>query len=237
MIPLFIPWLIDEKCLFLDADTLILHDISELYNTDLKGCLIGACREPQWAVRHYKYFSSVPKTLSLSKRRRQREWMLEFAGQVGFSIHEMVEKYFNSGVILMHTSAIRKADPSGDLMNVNAARKHWDVAPDQNWLNEFFRDRTHYLDLKWNVFRDYNSLERLWAPPRLGRDLVRATKDPGLLHYWNVFGRQPWRMPWYRARKRYRIYREVCKELEEVTGIPIFRLFDARVSAPVRSST
>ena len=44
MIPLFIPWLIDDKCLFLDADTLILHDISELYHTDLKGCLIGACR-------------------------------------------------------------------------------------------------------------------------------------------------------------------------------------------------
>ena len=34
MIPLFIPWLIDDRCLFLDADTLILHDISELYQTD-----------------------------------------------------------------------------------------------------------------------------------------------------------------------------------------------------------
>ena len=42
MVPLFIPWLVDEKCLFLDADTLILQDIAPLFHTDLNDCLIGA---------------------------------------------------------------------------------------------------------------------------------------------------------------------------------------------------
>ena len=236
LIPLFIPWLIDDKCLFLDADTLILHDISELYHTDLKGCLIGACREYGVAVRHYRYFSSILGTLSFSKGRRKREAMLEAADRVGFSVQEMVAKYFLSGVILMHTPAIRKADPAGDLMNINSARKHWDILPDQNWLNEFFKDRAHYLDLKWNVYRDYGSLGRLCAPPQLWAEIVKAINDPGLLHYTNVFGRQPWQTRWFRMRKRYRIYRQVCREMEEMTGIGIFRLFDARLAVPVASS-
>ena len=233
MIPLFIPWLIDDKCLFLDADTLILHDISELYRTDLKGCLIGACRESGFAVRHYRYFSSVLRTLLPSKGKRKRESMLEAAERVGFSIHELVTHYFNSGVILMNAPAIRNADPSGDLMNINSAREHWEALPDQNWLNEFFKDRAHYLDLKWNVYRDYSSLDGFCAPPGLWPEISRANKDPGLLHFTNTFGRQPWRRPWYRARKRYRIYRQMCREMEEKMGIRIFRLFDARLTVPV----
>ena len=205
MIPLFIPWLIDDKCLFLDADTLILHDISELYHTDLNGCLIGACREYGVEMRYYKYFKSILKTLLLTKGSRRRKSMLVAAERVGFSIHELVTKYFSSGVILMDTSAIRDADPSGDLMNINATRRHWSALPDQNWFNEFFKDRTHYLGLKWNVYRDYSSLTRLWAPPGLWLDIVRATKAPGLLHYENIFGRQVWKVPWYKTRKRYRI--------------------------------
>ena len=230
LIPLFIPWLIDEKCLFLDADTLVLHDISQLYQTDLNGCLIGACRDYSMAMRHYKYFSSVLKNLSPSKSRRKRETILEAADRVEFTIHEMVVTYFNSGVILMDTPAIRKADPSGDLMNINSGRKHWDAFPDQNRLNEFFKNRTHYLDPRWNVYRDYYFLARLHAPPQFREEIFHAIKNPSLLHYLSIFRGRPWRKPWYKTRRRYRIYRQICRELEETTGIPIFRLFDARPS-------
>ena len=129
MIPLFIPWLIDGKCLFLDADTLILHDISELYHTDLNGCLIGACLASTVSISHQKYFLSILKTLSFQRGRRRRTEFLEVANRVGFSIQEMAMKYFSSGVILMDSEAIRKADPSGDLMNINAAREHWGFWP------------------------------------------------------------------------------------------------------------
>ena len=132
----------------------------------------------------------------------------------------MATQYFSSGVILMDTAAIRKADPSGGLMNINSARKHWDLLPDMDRLNEFFKDRTQYLDLKWNVYRDYSPLDRLFAPPQLWAEVVQAAKGPGLLHYPVIFGRQSWRRPWYKTRKRYRIYRQVCREVEEATGGP-----------------
>ena len=74
----------------------------------------------------------------------------------------MATQYFSSGVILMDTAAIRKADPSGDLMNINSARKHWHILPDMDRLNEFFKDETYYLDLKWNVYRISVYLDRLF---------------------------------------------------------------------------
>lgn len=237
MIPLFIPWLVEEKCLFLDADTLVLQDISQLYYTDLNGCLIGACRASTEAISHHKYFSSILRALSFQRGSRRRREFQEKAEQIGFTVQEMATRYFSSGVILMDTAAIRKADPFGELMNINSARKHWDLLPDMDRLNEFFKDRTHYLDLKWNVYRDFSPLERVFAPPELWAEVVEAAKGPGLLHYPVIFVRKSWRRPWYRNRKRYRIYRRVCRELEETTGIPIFRLFDARVATPVRSGT
>ena len=236
MIPLFIPWLIDDKCLFLDADTLILHDISQLYRTDLKGCLIGACHASSVAVSQYRHFSSFLRTLLPKRANRRRKEMLDGANRIGFSIQEMATKYFSSGVILMDTPAIRDADPAGDLMDINSAREHWGFMPDMDRFNEFFKDRTHYLDLKWNIHQDFSPLDRLCAPPQLWVEIVRAAKDPGLLHYSNVFGRQSWRMPWYKSRKRYRIYRQVCRELEESTGIQIFLLFEARLAGSIKAS-
>ena len=236
MIPLFIPWLVDEKCLFLDADTLVLQDISQLYHTDLKGCLIGACRASTESISHHKYFSSILRALSFQRGRRRRREFLEKAARIGFTIQEMATQYFSSGVILMDTAAIRKADPSGDLMNINSARKHWVLLPDMDRLNEVFKDETHYLDLKWNVYRDFSPLDRLFAPPELWAEVVQAARGPSLLHYPVIFGRQSWRRPWYRTRKRYRIYRQVCRELEDTTRIPIFRLFDARLAECVTAS-
>ena len=234
MIPLFIPWLIDEKCLFLDADTLVLHDISKLYHTDLKGCLIGACRASSESVSQHKYFTSILRTLSFQRGRRRRKEFLEKAARIGFSIQEMASRYFSSGVILMDTAAIRRADPSGELMNINSSRKHWELLPDMDRLNEFFKYETHYLDLKWNVYRDCNPLDRLFAPPELWAEIFQAAKSPGLLHYPVIFGRQSWQRPWYKSRKRYRIYRRICREMEESTGIPIFRLFGSRLAASGR---
>ena len=70
MIPLFIPWLIDGKCLFLDADTLVMRDIRSLFETDLEGCLIGACRTPNVAISYRKYFLPEPPFRSHAREKR-----------------------------------------------------------------------------------------------------------------------------------------------------------------------
>ncbi len=232
MIPLFIPWLIEGKCLFLDADTLVLRDISTLFETGLQGCLIGACRAPNIAITYRKHFHpSLDSIFAPARSRRKRREFMETADKTGFSVQEMTTKFFSSGVILMDTAAIRDADPSGDLMSENGAERNWAAWQDMDRLNAFFKDEIQYLDLRWNVCRDFNPLSLLYAPADLAAGIAAAAKDPGLLHFPVIFGRRSWRRPWYRNRKRYRIYRQVCEVFEETTGIPVIQMFNDRLES------
>ena len=235
MIPLFIPWLIDEKCIFLDADTLVLKDISQLYSINLNGCLIGAT--PAWESRKYLHLANGRdfSLRSIMQRKRVKESQrkyIELAERIGYSISEFQAKYFSSGVILFDTEEIRRADPSASLMNINASRKHWDGLPDQDRLNDFFKNRVHYLDIKWNVYREISSNRHLgYIPDDLLKQIQSATQDPGILHFPQIFHRRPWARPWYKSlRKRYRVYKQTCKKIEVSTGHQIVQMFNSRLS-------
>lgn len=230
MIPLFIPWQIDGKCLFLDADTLVLQDISELFHTNLRGHPIGAALAYTDVISIYKYFSfSLDRIVYPERAKRRRREHSEMADRIGFTLREMQKKYFSSGVILMDTEAIRKADPSRSLINGGGFYKHSRRLPDMELLNMYFKDRTLLVDVKWNVYRDRSLIDRLCTPTELWSEIAQACSSPGLLHYPQIYQRKSWRRPWYKSRKRYRLYRRVCRELEEMTRIPIFRMFDERL--------
>ena len=229
MVPLSIPWLIEGKCLFLDADTLILQDISELFHTNLRGRLIGATLAYTDVISIRKYFSRIGRIFYPSRANRRKKEHLEMANRIGFSLHEMQTKYFSSGMILMDTEAVRKYDSSRDLINGNGFHNHPRRLPDMELLNMFFKDRTLLLDMKWNVYRDRSLTDRLCTPPELWSEITQASNSPGMLHYPQIYKRKSWKMPWYKSRKRYRIYRSACRELEERTRIPIFRMFDERL--------
>ena len=51
LLPLVLPSLMKGRCLFLDADTLVLGDVWELLSTDLRGMPIGACIDTGQADR------------------------------------------------------------------------------------------------------------------------------------------------------------------------------------------
>lgn len=236
MIPLFIPWLIDEKCIFLDADTLILKDISQLYSANLYGNLIGAT--PAWECRKILYFGNEGKRgkwslRSPQKRKRminlKREF-IEHAKLLGYTIEEYEEECFSSGVVLFDTKEIRRADPSAMLMNIEESKKHWDNSPDQSRLNEYFKNNVHFLDVKWNLYREIPfNRNPAYLPGDLLNQIRSATRNPSILHYSNIFDRRPWARPWYiPSRKRYRIYKQICKQIEAQTGIRILQMFNSR---------
>lgn len=85
---LFIPTLFPKykKALYLDCDIVILDDIAKLYNTDLKGNMIGATVDQVVSVNEdFKYYTD--NALGVENT-----------------------KYFNSGVILMDLDKFRAAD-------------------------------------------------------------------------------------------------------------------------------
>lgn len=227
--PLLLPWLVPGRCVLLDADTLVLRDIVELYDTDMRGMAFGACQSPTTALTVRKHLTfGLNSIIAPARNRRRRRELGEWKDRMGFTFDELRTEYFSSGTLLYDTEAIRRMDPTRDLANVELSRKHWASMPDMDRLNEFFKGRFHHLALKWNVYRDIMPVNRVHASPALWSEIQAATRDPALLHYSAFFRRKPWRRPWYNTRRRYSLYKSACMEMQERTGIEILRMLDQR---------
>ena len=226
MIPLLIPWLIDSRCIFLDADTLILDDVIELFSLDLKGAHIGATQY----FYYYKFFRSRfnwKRFIDHKRFENRRHKLIERAKMLGFTTEEFLGKYFSSGVLIFDSNIIRKSVATGEqLMNKLIESKRWTSLPDMDLLNYYFRDRVCYLDPKWNVFKDVYG-HRKYLPQELADRLVNATKNPSILHYRNIYGYDCWQRPWYKSRRRYRVYKQICVEIEREIGLNIVQMFNS----------
>ena len=106
-------------------------------------------------------------------------------------------EYFNSGVILMDCSAIKKdADVMARMADISAVSGF--SFPDQDLLNSIFKNQVHFLDHSWNC---------LWGQSRRMARIARATLPVGsehtatrakIVHFvgprkpWEAFGWKGW---------------------------------------------
>ena len=114
-----------EKALYIDSDTIVLGDVSELFNTELKSNLIGAIPDEAVAV--------VP------------EFRLYTKETLGIE----AEKYFNAGVILMNLKEFRKSNFYGKFCGLLKTYKFC-VAQDQDYLNVLCKDKIVFVGNEWN---------------------------------------------------------------------------------------
>lgn len=125
---IFIPELFPEydKVLYVDSDTIIRQDISELYRYALGNNYIGAVRD-QLVVQTDIYGDYVEKVLGISRG-----------------------AYFNAGVVLINCDEFRKQNMLKkfiELLNTYT----FVVAQDQDYLNILCKDNVMWLDPRWNV--------------------------------------------------------------------------------------
>ena len=197
LLPLSLPKLIKEKCLFVDADTLILGDICELYSTNMDKP-IGACIDisyvnDAWKNRLLKTRLSDFFYPSYSKHKKLK--LLNRIMSLGF---DPSKGYFNSGVMLMDCQKIRDNFPHYlNLTNVAKLEPYFDGLPDQDRLNDFFHGNWYPLPLKWNVRprigRDVAYIKKN-NPDRFHSDILEAAKNPKLWHY--MGRKKPWIKKW-----------------------------------------
>ena len=114
-----------EKALYIDSDTIVAGDISELFNVDLADNLIGAV--PDGAV------AAVP------------EFRLYTKEVLGIE----AEQYFNAGVILMNLAQFRESDFYGKFCSLLKEYKFC-VAQDQDYLNVLCKDKVRFIGMEWN---------------------------------------------------------------------------------------
>lgn len=123
----FIPKLLPnyDKVIYIDADTVVLDDISKLYNVQLNRCLVGA----------------VVDEVVLSSQL--------FIDYVQICLGVRCDKYFNSGVMLLNTRLLRNCMLEERFLS-SLNQSCYEVAPDQDFLNVFCKNRVKYLDRGWN---------------------------------------------------------------------------------------
>ena len=126
---LFIAEMFEEydKGIYIDSDIVVPGDISEMYRTDLKGNIIGAC------VDHS--IETIP----------------ELRRYIEDAIGVPVSEYVNSGVLLMDLKQMREKDFLGHFLYL-MDKYHFDnIAPDQDYINAMANGRILYLGEEWDA--------------------------------------------------------------------------------------
>lgn len=114
-----------EKALYLDSDTILLGDVSELFNAELGDNLVGAIADG--AVAAVEEFSLYTK------------------GVLGIDASE----YFNAGVLLINLNAFRNYRFYEKFCALLKAYK-FSVAQDQDYLNVLCKGKVRFLGGEWN---------------------------------------------------------------------------------------
>lgn len=114
-----------DKALYLDADIVIVDDISKLYNHELGDNYLGVIAE-----------DVMPSC----------QEFIDYAEKV---IGIPVETYFNSGVLVMNLKKMRDEDLYGQFTK-KMSQVTYIVAPDQDYLNSIAHGKVLYIDKYWN---------------------------------------------------------------------------------------
>ncbi|MFD1430399.1 glycosyltransferase family 8 protein [Lacticaseibacillus mingshuiensis] len=116
-----------DKALYLDADTVILTDVADLFELPLNGNFFGAVPDP--------FIAGDPVTVRYAED----------------AIGIPVSHYVNSGVLIMDLKALRAAGFSAHFLNLLNDYHFASLAPDQDYINAIAQHRIQFLDPSWNT--------------------------------------------------------------------------------------
>ena len=115
-----------QKAIYIDADTIVQGDLSELFDVDLSDNYLGACHE-QAMVQVDEYGDYVEKCVGVSRY-----------------------NYFNAGVLLLNCEAFRSHLLLYRFINL-LGEYDFTVTQDEDYLNLICKDRVLFLDQRWNT--------------------------------------------------------------------------------------
>ena len=127
-----------EKAVYIDSDTVVLGDISRLYDTDLSDNYVAACHE-QVMKQMDVYGTYVEEVLDISRH-----------------------SFFNAGLIVINCDMWRKCEL---LSKFSALLSEYNfiVTQDEDYLNVLCKDRVFWLDGRWNTELT-EGIEHSYAP-------------------------------------------------------------------------
>lgn len=155
-----------KKIVYLDADLIVLDDISKLFDVDLGKSVLAAVRDIGTAGMVSGYAVGESERLS------------------ALGINSGLD-YFNSGVLIIDIDRMKDrislADYSQWILQYQPSY------PDQDFLNSVFADSVKYLPMKWNVLFDSEGIRvkeiASCAPNGMFHEYLEARLNPSIFHY------------------------------------------------------
>ena len=115
-----------DKAVYIDSDTVVEGDVSELFDHDLKNNFVGACHE-QAMVQTEVYGNYVEKVMGINRN-----------------------NFFNAGVMLINCKQFRQNNVLEQFIKLLDVY-NFVVTQDEDYLNVICKDKVLWLDQKWNV--------------------------------------------------------------------------------------
>lgn len=145
-----------EKVIYIDVDTIVINDISLLWNTDLQEKPIGAVYE--------------------------HLWNFSYKAKVGIAQNHY---YFNSGVLLINTNKYKKIIPKKDIKTYLEKYKNHIQFPDQDILNYLFENNVCYLNPRFNfIYSLLTTLKNIDAQTlNINRPIMEPIKPLVIVHF------------------------------------------------------
>lgn len=115
-----------DKAIYIDSDTIVLGDISELYNTEIGDSYLGACHE-QAMVQVNVYGTYCEEVVGVSRN-----------------------NFFNAGLMLINCVQFREKQVLKSFL-YHLGEYNFVVTQDEDYLNLICKDHVFWLDQKWNT--------------------------------------------------------------------------------------
>lgn len=115
-----------KKAIYIDSDTVVQGDISELYTTDIGDAYLGACHE-QAMVQVNEYGTYAEKVVGVSRH-----------------------NFFNAGMILINCDQFRNKKVLDQFIKYLHVYD-FVVTQDEDYLNLICKDHVYWLDQRWNT--------------------------------------------------------------------------------------
>lgn len=158
-----------DRIIYLDCDTIVTDDLTDLWNTDLTGCYLGMVAEPV-----------------ANKKRRALLHM------------DDNQPYCNAGILLMNLSLWRQENAEKQVIDYYGAHYAELTAPDQDALNCSFAGKIRELPPRFNygsvqIYYPWKAQKRISAPtPFMSEeDYIAGTAHPAIIHF--LGEERPWR--------------------------------------------
>ena len=178
-----------DRGIFLDADILVERDIGELFDTDMKGKLIGAVPEKNWRVNYDK---NEPLGNAFGKM-----GTADYYKSLGF---DPDQEYCYSGVLLLDMLGLRKCR----LAEIISSHKNDRLLfPEQDLLNVYLHQWITTLDSCWNYVIRPKELPMYQISHYVNKPWRNSSVNLPEKRYWSALRDTPW---FYRGRAELLLY-------------------------------